>query len=64
MAGIVFRSGEQKVRPGVYIRVQNVGQPVVPALPNGIVAAVFRSNGGRYDTDVIETAEVISEKFG
>ena len=65
MAGIVFRSGEQKVRPGVYIRVQNVGQPVVPALPNGIVAAVFRSNWGPIQTPtVIETAEVISEKFG
>jgi len=31
MEGVTFTSGEQKVRPGVFVRVQNIGQPVVPA---------------------------------
>jgi len=47
MAGVTFTSGEQKVRPGVFVRVQNIGQPVVPALPQGIVAGVVKSIGGR-----------------
>jgi len=65
MAGITFTSGEQKVRPGVFVRVQNIGQPVVPALPQGIVAGVVKSNWGPINTPInIATNEAIRDVFG
>ncbi|HQE50355.1 MAG TPA: hypothetical protein PKV93_13520, partial [Fervidobacterium sp.] len=65
MAGVTFTSGEQKVRPGVFVRVQNIGQPVVPSLPQGIVAAIFKSNWGPINTPtVVATNEAIPDMFG
>ena len=65
MAGVTFTSGEQKVRPGVFVRVQNIGQPVVPALPQGIVAGVVKSNWGPINTPItIATNEAIRDVFG
>jgi len=65
MAGVTFTSGEQKVRPGVFVRVQNIGQPVVPALPQGIVAGIVKRNWGPINTPItIASNEAIRDVFG
>ncbi|MCL6597942.1 MAG: phage tail sheath family protein [Alicyclobacillus macrosporangiidus] len=45
MAGETFAPGEQKVRPGVYVRVTNTTPPSL-GQPQGIVAVLFRSSWG------------------
>jgi hypothetical protein len=45
MSGATFAAGEQKVRPGVYVRVTNTTPPSI-GQPQGIVAVLFRSSWG------------------
>lgn len=65
MAGSVFQVGEQKVRPGVYVRVTNIGEPPEAIVPQGIVAALFRSSWGPLGEVVhLENADAVAATFG
>ena len=65
MAGSVFQVGEQKIRPGVYVRVTNIGEPPEAIIPQGIVAALFRASWGPLGKVVtMENAEAIGPEFG
>ena len=44
MAGSVYQVGEQKIRPGVYVRVTNIGEPQEAIVPLGVVAALFEAS--------------------
>lgn len=46
MPGAVFLPGENKIRPGVYVRVKNIGEPPLADVPLGTVAVLFRSSWG------------------
>lgn len=46
MAGSTFLAGEQKIRPGVYVRVTSSAEAPAAAVPQGIVAALFRASWG------------------
>lgn len=43
---MVFVPGEAKVRPGVFVRVTNIGDPPSPTVPMGIVAVPFKASWG------------------
>ena len=65
MAGSVFQVGEQKVRPGVYVRVTNIGEPPEAIVPQGIVAALFRASWGPLGEVVyLENADSVISTFG
>ena len=65
MAGSVFQVGEQRIRPGVYIRVTDVGEPPEAIVPQGTVAALFRASWGPLGKVVtMENAEAIPAVFG
>ncbi len=65
MAGSNFQVGEQRIRPGVYIRVTDVGEPPEAIIPQGTVAALFRSSWGLLGKVVtLENVEAISSMFG
>ncbi|ADQ06509.1 conserved hypothetical protein [Caldicellulosiruptor hydrothermalis 108] len=65
MAGIVFQTGEQKIRPGVYVRVTNIGQPQEAIIPQGIVAALFRSSWGPLgQVTYLESIDAVTTNFG
>ena len=71
MAGSVFQVGEQRIRPGVYVRVTDVGLPPEAIVPQGTVAALFRASWGALGKDgtkenvvTLENAEAISAAFG
>jgi len=65
MAGSVFQVGEQKVRPGVYVRVTNIGEPPEAIVPQGIVAALFRASWGPLGEVVyLENADAVIGVFG
>jgi len=65
MAGSVFQVGEQKVRPGVYVRVTNIGEPQEAIVPQGIVAALFRSSWGPLgEVTYLENADAVFTTFG
>ena len=71
MAGSVFQVGEQRIRPGVYIRVTDVGEPPEAIVPQGTVAALFRASWGPLGKDgdkenvvTLGNAEAISAVFG
>jgi hypothetical protein len=65
MAGSVFQVGEQRIRPGVYIRVTDVGEPPEAIVPQGTVAALFRASWGPLGKVVtMENAEAIGPEFG
>lgn len=65
MAGSVFQVGEQKVRPGVYVRVTTIGEPPEAIVPQGTVAVLFKASWGPLEEVVImESAEAISAVFG
>lgn len=64
-SGAVFQVGEQKIRPGVYVRVTSSGEPAVGAVPQGIVAALFRSSWGPLGKPVVlENASAVPSMFG
>ncbi|GAW27990.1 phage tail sheath subtilisin-like domain-containing protein [Carboxydocella sp. ULO1] len=65
MAGSVFQVGETKVRPGVYVRVTNIGEPPEAVVPQGIVAALFRSSWGPLgQVTYLENADAVTANFG
>ncbi|CEP67883.1 Tail sheath protein [Moorella glycerini] len=65
MAGSVFQVGEQKIRPGVYVRVTNIGEPAVAVVPQGIVAALLRASWGPLGQVVtLENADAITATYG
>ena len=65
MAGSVFQVGEQKVRPGVYVRVTNIGEPPEAIIPQGIVAALFRASWGPLgEVTYLESADAVTSTFG
>lgn len=65
MAGSVFMPGEQKVRPGVYVRVTNRGLPTEPGLAQGIVAVPFRASWGPLGEQVLlESPDSVTQLFG
>lgn len=64
-SGAVFQVGEQKIRPGVYVRVTSSGGPAVGAVPQGIVAALFRSSWGQTGQAVVlENIDAVLPTFG
>jgi len=65
MAGSIFQVGETKVRPGVYVRVTNIGEPPEAIVPQGIVAALFRASWGPLGEVVyLENADAVIDVFG
>ncbi len=65
MAGSVFQVGEQKVRPGVYVRVTNIGEPQEAIVPQGVVAALFRASWGPLgEVTYLENANAVIDVFG
>ncbi|WP_027717299.1 phage tail sheath subtilisin-like domain-containing protein [Desulfovirgula thermocuniculi] len=65
MAGITFQVGEQKIRPGVYVRVTNIGEPPEAIIPQGIVAALFRASWGPLgQVTYLENADAVTATFG
>ncbi|EMT38124.1 Phage tail sheath protein [Thermoanaerobacter thermohydrosulfuricus WC1] len=65
MAGITFQVGEAKVRPGVYVRVTNIGEPQEAIIPQGIVAALFRASWGPLgQVTYLENADAVTANFG
>ncbi len=65
MAGSVFQVGEQKIRPGVYVRVTNIGEPQEAIVPQGVVAALFRASWGPLGEVVyLENADAVISAFG
>lgn len=65
MAGSVFQVGEQKIRPGVYVRVTNIGEPQEAIVPQGIVAALFRASWGPLgQVTYLENADAVTATFG
>jgi len=65
VAGSVFQVGEQKIRPGVYVRVTNIGEPPEAIVPQGIVAALFRASWGPLGEVVyLENADAVNGVFG
>lgn len=65
MAGSVFQVGEQKVRPGVYVRVTNIGEPPEAIVPQGIVAALFRASWGPLgEVTYLESADAVTNTYG
>jgi len=65
MAGSVFQVGEQKIRPGVYVRVTNIGEPQEAIVPQGIVAALFRASWGPLgEVTYLENADAVISTFG
>ncbi len=65
MAGSVFQVGEQKIRPGVYVRVTKIGEPPEAIVPQGIVAALFRASWGPLgQVTYLENADAVTATFG
>jgi len=65
MGGITFQVGEQKIRPGVYIRITNIGEPEQAIVPQGTVAALFKSSWGPLGTHtILESISAIAENYG
>ena len=65
MAGSVFQVGEQKIRPGVYVRVTNIGEPPEAIIPQGIVAALFRASWGPLgEVTYLESADAVTNTYG
>ena len=63
--GQVFQVGEQKIRPGVFVRVTNIGEPREAIVPQGTVAVLFRASWGALATPItLESAEALGEAFG
>ena len=58
-------AGEQKVRPGTYVRYWNRGTPPAAGVDDGVCAAVFRSHWGPLNTPVeIENFADVARIFG
>jgi|LSQX01.1.fsa_nt_gb hypothetical protein len=65
MAGSVYQVGEQKIRPGVYVRVTNIGEPQEAIVPQGVVAALFEASWGPLgEVTYLESADAVISTFG
>lgn len=65
MAGESYVLGEQKVRPGTYVRVTNIGESPMAVGAQGIAAALIRASWGPLGEVVtIEGLNEVSELFG
>jgi len=65
VSGSTFQVGEQKIRPGVYVRVTNIGEPAQAIIPQGTVAALFKASWGPLGTHtVLESVSSIAENYG
>lgn len=65
MIGTLFRLGEQKVRPGVYVRWYDDGDLTTVTGSIGIAAAIIQSNWGPLGQVIkIENAEDVHKKIG
>jgi hypothetical protein len=65
MAGSVFQVGEQKIRPGVYVRVTSTGELPEAIVLQGIVAALFRASWGPLgEVTYLENADAVTSTFG
>jgi hypothetical protein len=65
MAGSVFQVGEQKIRPGVYIRVTSLDEPLEAIVPRGVVAALFRASWGPLgEVTYLESADAVTNTYG
>lgn len=65
MAGATYRVGEQKIRPGVYVRTENIGEAPEAIVPQGTVAALFRTSWGPLgEVTYLESVEAATSTFG
>jgi len=65
MSGSTFQVGEQKIRPGVYVRVTSTGEPAQAVVPRGTVAALFKASWGVLGTHtILESINSIAENYG
>lgn len=65
MAGASYVYGEQKTRPGVYVRTVNVGEPSVAEGAQGIGAATVQASWGPLNEVVsLEGIDDVTDKFG
>lgn len=65
MSGSTFQVGEQKIRPGVYVRVTNIGESAQAIIPQGTVAALFKASWGPLGThSILESINAIAETYG
>lgn len=65
MAGESFLLGEQKIRPGTYVRVTNIGEPPIVAGAQGIAAAVIQASWGPLNEVVtLEGMNEVTLRFG
>lgn len=58
-----FTIGEQKIRPGTYMRYDNTGLPTEGIIPAGVSAAVFKANWGPLAQAVDVTTDGDIEKY-
>lgn len=53
------------MRPGVYVRVTNIGEPPEAIVPQGIVAALFRASWGPLgEVTYLESADAVTNTYG
>lgn len=65
MAGEAFALLEEKIRPGVFVRIVNTGSTGSVALPRGIVGAIFRADWGPIGSaHELEAEGQIMETYG
>lgn len=65
MIGAMFKLGEQKARPGVYVRWYNAGGYARYSRPLGVGAAVIKSNWGPVGkVFTVESGDEVKEKVG
>lgn len=65
MIGALFRLGEQKVRPGIFVRWYNAGGYKSYARALGVAAAVIKSNWGPLGKVItVESLEDVKQKLG
>jgi len=65
MAGSTFQVGEQKIRPGIYVRVTSEGGPPEAVVPQGVVATLLQASWGPLNEVVtLENANSIISVYG
>lgn len=65
MAGQLFTVGEQKIQPGVFLRLTNIGEPAVQVGAQGIAAAAIKSDWGPVNKAVtLESLNDVTPNFG
>jgi len=64
-AGKTFLLGEQKIRPGTYVRWTNIGEPAIVTGARGIAAAVIKASWGPLNKPVVlEGLNEVATNFG